>query len=345
MREYTTFGFIVQKYQLSQINGRAIIIFVSTIFNTIYSDEIKMPVNSIQVLIDSYHERQKTGVIRLGYALDKQLCFIFKRGDLINTYLSAPNKWEALLPEQGTAWMLSAGDAYTKTVSLSSFGLLMTKLLIQTSSLKTEAFTRQNQLGEYLTTIHSKNETTLLFLAWKNASGAIFFAPNADPHFNFISQDIVLDEAGNFKILYGWSEPQCALTVFSPDLSVEAWQEFYLRSAFAQICENILIRFETLTGRALVDSLVRLVAVFATRQNLNISITARKLLDHEVFSSPQNAAQSYRLLLSEMFEHFSAVIGPRLHASTLREIIKNLPEHEHQIIHTFELLPKGYFYE
>ncbi len=304
-----------------------------------------MPVQNIQALIDSYHELRKSGVIRLGYDSEKQLCFLFKRGELINTYLVTPDKWEPLLPEQSSAWMLSAGDAYVRPLLLSSFGLLMTKLLIQTHSQSDTTSVPQNQLREYLEMIRNKPEATLLHLTWKNAAGAILFAPKADPYFNFISQNIVLDQTGSYKIFHEWEEPQCALTSYAPDLSVEAWQEYYLRSAFANLCERILIRFETLTGRSLVDSFVQLVSVFASRQNLDISITARKLADHEVFSSPQIATQNYRFLLGEMFQYFSAVIGPRLNTATVQEIVKNMPEQERQIIRTFELLPKGYFNE
>jgi hypothetical protein len=318
---------------------------VRAIFNAIFPDEIKMPVQNIQALIDSYQERQKTGAIRLGYASEKQLCFLFKRGDMINAYLVTPDKWEALLPGHGMDWMLSAGDAYTKSISLSPFSLLMTKLLIQARSEKTEILESQKQLAEYLNATSIKSETTLLHLAWNNAAGVILFTPHSDPHFNFISQDITLDEAGGYKILCEWSAPQCAVTSLAPDLSVGAWQEYYLRRAFTDVCERILTRFEILTGRALVDSLVRLAAVFASRQNLDISITARKLVDREVFQSPQEAARNYRLLLGEIFDHFSAVIGPRLYASTLREIIKDLPEQERQILKSFDVFPKGYFYE
>jgi hypothetical protein len=318
---------------------------VPTIFSAIFPDEIKMPVQNVQVLLDSYRERQKTGVIRLGYASDKQLCLLFKRGEWLNAYLVTLEKWEALSAERGAEWALAAGDAYAKSVPLSTFGLLTAKLLMQSRGASTEVFVRQTQITEHLASFSGRDEAALVHLAWKNAAGVIFFAPRSDPRFSFISQEMILDEAGSYAALCEWREPECAVTVFPPDLSVEAWQEYYLRSAFLSICENSLARFEALTGRALVDSLVRLVNVFTRRQNLEISITSRKLTDNEAFASPPQALYAYRLLLAELFDHFSAVIGPRLYASTLREIMKNLPKHEYEIARNFELLPKGYFYE
>ncbi len=318
---------------------------MNTIYSATFLDEIKMPAQNIQALIESYAERQKSGLIRLGYASDKQLYFLYKRGELINTYLVTPEKWEAFTAHQGMEWALAAGDAFTKTFAISAFGLLMAKLLIETHDKKTEALIQQKQIADYLAAANLRPEASLVCLVWKNAAGAIFFAPNKDPHYNFISQEIMLDKSGVYKIFYEWDELQCAAASFTPDLTIAAWQEYYLRDAFANVCERILSRFEILTGRALVDSLVRLVAVHTARQNLNITITARKIEDLEVFPSPQDAALKYRLLLAEISNHFSAVIGLRLHASTMREIVKNLPRQDIEIMRSFMLLPKGYFNE
>ena len=316
------------------------------IFNAIFPDDVQNPAGNIQALTDAYRERQQTGVIRLGYAAEKQLEFLFKRGELINSYLVTLETWEALSPQRGIEWMLAAGDAYVKSVPLSSFGVLTTKLLRQSRGASTEVLADQKQLTDRLAQFDgSRGEATLVHLAWKNAAGAIFFTPRRDPYFNFAAENIILDGTGSYEALCEWSEPQCALTVCQPDLTVEAWQEYHLRSAFANICEGSLARFEVLTGRALVDSLVRLVNTFTSRQNLEISITSRKLTDNEVFPSPQAAKYAYRLLLAELFNHFSSVIGSRLYVSTLREIIKELPQQELEVVLAFEMFSKGYFHE
>lgn len=318
---------------------------MSVLFNTIFPGEIKIPPVHIRQLIDSYHARQRTGLVRLGYSAEKQLYFLFKRGNILNVYLVTPETWEGMTPEQGVDWMASAGEAHAKSVAISSFGLLMTKLLLQSHNRTENMAVKRNDLLEYLERLHEKNDVTLLHLEWTDATGMVFFERNANSHFHFASKDAFLEERGGLKILSEWDEPQCNLTMLSPDLGVEAWQEYYMRRVFTKICEEQLNRFEKLAGRTLVDSLVRLVVVFASHQGLDISITSKKLDDHEVFSSPQAAAQNYNLLLGEIFKHFSAVIGPRLHTGMLKEITKSLPLRERQILHQFELLPQGYLHE
>ncbi len=318
---------------------------MSFLLGTVFPDEIKVPVPSVQILIDSYHVRERTGILRLGYALEKQLCFLFKRGRLLNIYLVTPENWEPLDYDQGMALMSSADDAFAKSVSLSSFGVLMNKLLIESRNGMETELVKSNQLPEYLGRSREKTDVTLLHLAWRNAAGLIFFEHDASLHLQFVSKDIFLDDEGSYEIFREWDDPQCLLTSFSPDPEVGAWREYLLRSAFAKVCENQLNRFEVLAGRALADSLVRLVATSASRQGLDISVTSRKLEDQEVFSSPQEAAKNYGLLLSEIFRHFSAVIGWRLHSEILREIVNKLSQQERQILRDFELLPQGYSYE
>ncbi|GAB4545923.1 MAG: hypothetical protein Fur002_20530 [Anaerolineales bacterium] len=303
-----------------------------------------MPVANIQALLDSYQERRRTGVVRLAYALQKQLFFFFKRGKTLNAYLVTPERWELQTLEQSVSWALEAGDAYTQSAALSTFGALMTKLSVEARG-ETPIKVERAALNEYFQNIQAQGQPAFLRLAWQNSAGAAFFAPNSTPHIQFLARDVLIDEPGSLKTFLDWEEDSCMTQLFTPDLTANAWQEYFLRLAFANIFESLMKRFEVLTGRALIDSLARMVSAFAAHQNLNVSVKARKLEDNEFFSTPQESAQKYRFLLVEIFTHFSAVIGPRLHEITVREIVSRLSPFERQVIRQFDLLPKGYVNE
>lgn len=318
---------------------------MKTVFAPIYPDELQISVPRIQALIDSYCERKRTGIIRLGYPSRKYLQLLFKRGELLNTYLVSQEAPESLRPGQWMKWVEAAGDAYTKILQLSTFGLFVSKLLIVSVEAKTEDFSQPVQLSEYIASLGKQAEPSLIQVNWDHAMGGILFPGlQNDAHSIFISQEAVVDEAGVHKNFSLWNEPHYVIETIVPNPSVDAWQEYYLRRSFSEICDLMLGRFEVMTGRALVDSLVRLVSICAARNKLDIMISARKVVDHEVFSSPQNAAQNYRQILKEMFAHFSAVVGPRLLSSTMQEIVAHLPERERAVIRAFELFPEGYSY-
>ena len=326
-----------------QYGGRAIISLVGIIFNVIPEIETKIPVDRIQALIESFRERQRTGLIRLAYNSEKYLYLFFKRGEVLNTYFIEADARELISSDYWAKWINSAGDAYAKVAPLSSFGLFISKLLIQSNNGKMEFLYNQAQLSEYFTVFARQPELCLLQFDWNNAMGAVLFpGEEMEPYSLFLSQETIFDGTGISQSIFKWNEPRCTATTFMPGLSIDAWQEYYLRKSFADICNHTIGRFEVMTGRGLVDSLVRLVAIFASKNNLDIMILSRRLIDHEVFSSPQDAAQSYRQILKEVFGHFSAVVGSRLLALTLREIVATLPENERETIHAFKLLPEGY---
>ncbi len=319
---------------------------MATLYSSVYPDEPKISLPQIQALIDSCRERQLTGLIRLAYSPEEHLYLFFKRGDVLTSSYVSSETAQVFVQSQWQEKINSTDYVHSKFVPLTPFGLFLSKLLLQTHGNKTSIFATPKQLTEYFNIKSNEKEPSFVHLNWVHAAGLVFLPGNCkDPHSIYVSQDSVLDQAGIVNAVYESSERHCSVSTFYPDASVDAWLEYQLHRVFVDISEPMLNRFETLTGRALVDSLVRLMGSFTLTQKLDISFSTRKMTDREVFASPQSAAQTYRLYLNEMFGHFSVVIGPRLLASTLREIVARLPKYEQDLIDTYSLLPGGYFYE
>jgi hypothetical protein len=319
---------------------------VAAVITPIYPDELKISVSRIQAMVDSYRERKRTGIIRLGYPSGKYLHLMLKRGNILACYVVSSGAYEMISEDQWMGWANFAGDAYLKLIPLSSTGLFNSKLLLTSNENKADRFSHPNQILEYISSHQYKTQPSLAHFSWDNAMGCLFFsgAPE-DVYSIFISHDTIVDEGGIHKIFAQWNEPNCIVRISLPDLTIASWQEYYLKRTFAAISLQMLKRIETMTGRALIDSLIRLITIYISRNNLDIIFSPHKVADHEVFLSPQQAGQTYRLILDEMFSHFSAVVGSRLLALTLRDIIMSFPEHERAVVRNFQLLPEGYSYE
>jgi hypothetical protein len=310
------------------------------------ANEIKIPVPNIRDLIDSCRIRKYTGVIRISSDGEKSLYLLYKNGIVVNSYIFSSEEWKSVSPETWKVWIDSTGAAYTRFIQLSVQGLITFKLLIQSCTGKTQTFASQVRLTEYLETQKNTPVTALVQLEWERAMGAVLLTgPSGTPSSLFISPENLQDQTGIAPSILAPDYANCTVTVFDADRSVEAWQEYLLRRAFADICERTLARFQVVTGRALVESLIRLILAFASRQDLEIGIIARKVEDGECFSSPKQAADAYRLLLTEMFVHFSGITGSRLLSSTLREIDASLPIQEREVVKEFSLFTEGYIYD
>jgi hypothetical protein len=276
----------------------------------------------------------------------KSLYLLLQNGIVINSYLVSPQAWEQMSSEAVDTWITSACDIQAKFIPLSAQGLLICKLLIQNTGGKVEEFTHSLDVGEYIKSQKPNTDTSLVYLDWGNSVGAIIFSIASKSSYSiFISPDTLYDQVGIAPAILDLEQPNCAVKVIGFDQSVEAWQEYLLRRIFANVCERTLAQLQALTGRALVDSLIRLTVVFASRRSLNIDISSSRVVDNELFSSPEQAAENYRLLLNEMLTHFAGITGSRLLSSTLREIVTNLSVEERTVITAFPLFTEGYIYE
>ncbi|MBI2333096.1 MAG: hypothetical protein HYU84_13225 [Chloroflexi bacterium] len=181
-------------------------------------------------------------------------------------------------------------------------------------------------------------------MKWGNAAGSILFNGVSNlPHSLFVSENLVLDEPGiSTPILQRKDDLSCTVTLFSPDAALDAWQEIRLRRSFKLLCDRLLERFEAIAGRAIVDSFARMIAVYTASEYLNISILKRQLVNDEFFESSQEAAGHYSKVLNEFLDHFSAVIGPRLLASNLRDVRASFSSDVREILTYYTVLPEEY---
>jgi hypothetical protein len=306
---------------------------METIFDAVYTHEKKMSPSEIQDWMGSIQSSQKSGVARFYRPPDERLILFLYRGN-----------WQTSYPDDAAGGVDFNGDMFARFIPLSPYGLIHSNLLVHAEF---HQYKRGFKIMESPVSVRnpgSESEPYLIKMKWSNASGSILFNGVSNmPHSLFISEDMVLDEVGISAPILQWKDdPSCAVTLFSPDATLDAWQELRLRVAFKLLYERLLERFELLTGRIIIDSFARIVESFSFEQKVDISITKRQLTNNEFFLHSQDAARQYTIYLGELLSHFSAVIGPRLLASNLREIFHLLPEDSRTILRTYTIVPEGY---
>jgi len=311
-------------------------------FKKIFPDETEASTSEIRALVGVCQERKQTGVIRL-YIADEHLGYLFiKRGGVVNSQFVSPGVLETVAAKQWDTQINSIGKAYPRFVSLSTLGLQICKLLIQSASGKDETVTQAADIGAYLETQKKNMRPLLVQFEQETSEGVILFSGSPQvQHSIFISPDTLHDEAGIAPFISNPGSNHFELSAFDADPSVEAWQEYILRYTFANICEKILSKIQMLTSRSVVDSLNRLITAYASRNNLSIGIVSRKVMDDEFFASPRQAADTYRLLLNELFGRISKIAGPRMLTSIIRGINENLLDWERSVVTDFSLLSSG----
>lgn len=307
---------------------------MDTIFDNVFANESKKPPSEIQDWMNSIQNAQKTGVMWLYGPPHEKIVLHVDRGN-----------WVYSDPENEAGNIVISKDMFAKFIPLTSHGLIHSNLLVQA-----ELQQRKNEFNasEYPWETRNSDAGTdpyLIKLKWRHASGSILFnGVSSLPHSLFFTENLTLDESGiSTPILQRRNDPSCIVTVFSPDSSLDAWQELRMRQSFKLLCDRMLERFELLAGRAIVDTFARVMVAFTVSHNLDISIIKRQLTNHEFFPTAQEAAQNYRLILRELTDHFYAVIGPRLLALNLREITSSLSPENQKLLKTYNILQEEYF--
>lgn len=314
-------------------------------FLPVFPDEYFLSSDAITELVHSCRERKRTELIRLSGASGDKLYLFFKYGTFLNAYASNPRGAQVAPVENWEEQIRSTETAFTLVAPLSMYGLMASKLILSGSG-NTELLKSTSELADFLNPLSSQMQPFAVQLGWNEASSIVIYPGGSSaPYSLYISRYSVLDGSGFGSALAHRREANCRVVIHEPDLEHDTWREYFLKRTFQEIYKRVLVRFESLTGRALADSLTRLLAIYAARKDLQIGVSGRVLDDQEVFPSSHEAGMLYQDLLSEIFDQFSTVVGPDLLRSTLREILTNLPTHEQMIARSYKLFPEAVLHE
>jgi hypothetical protein len=279
---------------------------------------------------------KNTGLIRLFTSPQQnEISLILHRGNLLSPGPNGAAEWES---------QDLIGEVFATFTPLSPQGLIQSNLFQQADSFQADRSIFVHKSPVPMDIFAADKQPKLVKFKWKHAVGSVLFYGAVDqPHTVFASENKFIDLPGVPDAVLHWNnDPTCEVTVFTPDPSLDAWQEILLRRLLKRLYDTMLERFEMQAGRAIVDSFARVVAAFADAQTMHVSIQNRRLVNTEFFATSRSAASSYRAIFGELLEHFSAVIGPRLIASNFREVFVALPPDDRDVIKRNNLLPEGY---
>ncbi len=309
-------------------------------FHTVYADELKISPSRIQGLTETYRDRKRTGLIRLAYSQDLRIYLLFNKGIIVNNFQILPSSTQIL--DDPLSVVADCGEAYARLIPLSPVGLQICKLAIGSKVGSLETMDAVHLRASLSSGWNHQPDPRLIQLSWNTAEGLIFFSGDAqEDHSIFFSPDRLIDQAGLASTFSMWADPVCKVDSHFLDPASTIWQEFILRRTFSGICVRSFLRVEKITGRAMVDTVIRSMNLQAASQNLGIGIAVDRVMDQEIFPSPQKAAEVYQDLIGMMLNNVRKVVGARLADSLVREVVTELRPEEQEMVQAFNILPEG----
>jgi hypothetical protein len=101
---------------------------------------------------------------------------------------------------------------------------------------------------------------------------------------------------------------------------------------------QILERFEELTGRIMLNNIIRDVNFTSAAHSWGVLIHPASITDQTIFSSPQAAAEVYSRLIEVIFGYIESVLGVDLLDLLMREAILRLPKSCRDVLKEYLLI-------
>lgn len=277
----------------------------------------------LETYIQACQQDNQTGLIEIGDPMGETVLFglLMVRGQLVNAYRF--DEPDSQLPQ--AEWFEYAASVMpsfgVRILALTPQATRLVKILVEQYR---AGHTQMLHSGSVEATVEKWGKSpgpVLLHLAWPGADGLVLLPGGGFPPCQtlFLAADQVRHSAGGMGALYGWKEPQSRLRIYNSQAAGPAWDEYLLHHAFTGQVSHLFLRFEELTGRLLVNTLVREMNFAASAHGWNITVSAHSLTDQEIFPSPEQAWQVYQRLLETVKHHAGLILGDDLLSMLLRE--------------------------
>ena len=300
-----------------------------TLFASANIDQTTVPAGQLSSAILACQKDLQTGLVNVdfpGKSLRHHL--LFARGELVNVYRGDdviervdPGVWSA--SQNG-----SSPSASLRALALTPQAIRIVKILIEQIGDTRYVAPVGQELEDQLESWTKHPVPALAHICWPHAEAlAMFSGAGSSPRYTlFVAAGQILHSAGSLMAFYGWKESYSSAVLFSSEPRTIAWTEYLLHYSFTKLVAQLIDRFEELTGRILLNNMIRDINFTSTAHGWGVLIHQASITDQTIFSSPQAASEVYSRLIEVIFGHIESVLGVDLLNLLIREAVLRLPE-------------------
>jgi hypothetical protein len=99
-----------------------------------------------------------------------------------------------------------------------------------------------------------------------------------------------------------------------------------LQFAFSNLAENLLQRYGEVTGRVMVNSVVRTLNVEAASNGWDINVIGAKVFDQAVFVDSGMARTAYKDLLVHLIKRIESLVGRNITTLIVKDVLAELDD-------------------
>lgn len=319
----------------------------SPLFAPASVQQIPVLCDGLAAAVNAYREDLQTGLVEV--SIPGRPCFdlLFARGQIVNAY-QREHVAERLAPDALLTFFPSFdGEALLRPLALTPQAIRLAKILLEQIGSGQPAFMQTGALEAQIETWTASPDPGLVHICWPGAEALALFPgrSNSPRHTLFIAASQILHSAGSMTALFGWKEQTCSATFYSSATHTQAWREYLLHSAFIRVMGHLLSHFEELTGRLLLDGVIRETNFTVAARGWNLHLSPGSVADQMIFDSAHEAARVYRQLLELILNYMASILGPEVLKLLMQESIMRLqPVYRRAFQESFDFFePAGFW--
>jgi hypothetical protein len=299
-------------------------------FNSLFAPAIvqQVPVlhSGLAAAIKTYQKDLQTGLVEVNTPGRRCFDLLLVRGQIMNAYQRGDVTER--LPADALLNFLPYfnGDGLLRSLALTPQAIRLAKILLEQIGSDQPGLMQTSALEAQIKKWSAYPEAGLVHICWPGAEALALLPGGSNPphHTLFIAANQILHSAGGMMALFGWKEEKCTAILYSSASQTQAWQEYLLHSSFAWVMGHLLSHFEELTGRLLLDAVIRETNFTAAARGWNISLAPGSVTDQMVFASAEEAIQIYRQLMEMILSYMGSILGPEVLKPLMQECIMRL---------------------
>jgi len=305
------------------------------LFSPAIVQQLPIRKDGLAAAIQASQANLQTGVIEATLPGSPSFDLLFLRGQLVNAYRRGETTERLPLDGVLTSLPEFEGEGLLRALALTPQAIRLVKILLEQIGTAQPETVKTSMLEAQITTWAASPDPGLVHVSWPGAEALALLPGGANPprHTLFIAADQILHSAGGMMALFGWKEETCSATFYSSASNTQAWQEYLLHSSFAWTTGHLLSHFEELTGRLLLDGVVRETNFTAAARGWNINLAPGCVTDQMIFGSAPDAVGVYRQLLQLILNYMVSILGAEVLRLLMQESMMRLQPAYRRIFH------------
>jgi hypothetical protein len=264
----------------------------------------------------------ETGIIQITSSKQDQITLLIQNGKIPHGYLKDKEHQRRILNEEWQQLLEIEAECSVIFNSKPSQSLLLQKILLEYHDQAKEGPLKTSQLASLIYSSEKSQRASVQHIRWRGTEAFVISSgiELSQRKALLLTNDMVVETPDTLQQIFDWHETECTVTTYEGNIESPTWLEIYLNILFEWTCSQILEQYSYLTGRVMINSIIRNLLVKVAKEGWDISGTDGSVLNHTIFASPVEAGEAYRAMLTNIYKSIEPVIGPVLLFSIQRQI-------------------------